>query len=221
MAPSPILARGAISSGEVDMSNHLDLDKLCEMAKDRGASGAEVLASRGVVMDPRVRLKCMVPQCANYGRNLMCPPNVMGMEEFSRVLKRYLHTIVVQYPMPIDAAFMEGAKGKRLEDIYDKGEYHDRMAASERAFTDLMGALESEALRMGYRFATSLTGGPCNLCEECAGQGSGERCRHPFRSRPSMEAMGIDVYQTARNAGLPFEIPPRDRAVWTGLLLVD
>jgi predicted metal-binding protein len=36
-----------------------------------------------------------------------------------------------------------------------------------------------------------------------------------------MEAMGIDVFQTAQNAGLPFEIPPKDRPVWTGLLLVD
>ena len=36
-----------------------------------------------------------------------------------------------------------------------------------------------------------------------------------------MEAMGIDVYLTARNAGLPFEIPAKDRPVWNGLLLVD
>jgi predicted metal-binding protein len=202
------------------MSSHVDLEKLCEMAKSKGASGAAVMASRGVVMDPRVRLKCMVPRCANFGHNLMCPPNVMSMEEFSKVLRKYLHTIVIQYPLPLDEAFMEGAEGKRLEDIYEKGEYQKRMAESERAFTNLLGDLESEALRMGYRFATALTGGACKLCDECVGQGSGERCRHPFRSRPSMEAMGIDVYLTAKNAGLPFDIPPKDHAVWNGLLLI-
>lgn len=179
------------------------------------------MATRGVVMDPRVRLKCMVPLCANYGRNLMCPPNVMGMDEFSRVLKRYLHTIVVQFPIPLDTEFMEGSKGKRLEDVYEKGEYYERMVASERAFINMLGDLESEALRMGYRFATAFTGGPCKLCDECVGQGSDEKCRHPFRSRPSMEAMGIDVFLTAKNAGLPFEIPAGDRPVWTGLVLID
>jgi predicted metal-binding protein len=203
------------------MPSHLDLDKLCELAKAKGASGAEVMATRGVVMDPRVRLKCMVPRCANYGRNLMCPPNVMDLDEFSKVLQRYLHAIVVQSPIPLSTAFMEGSQGKKLEDIYEKGEYHDRMVASERAFINLLGDLESEALRMGYRFATAFTGGPCKLCDECVGPGSGEKCRHPFRSRPSMEAMGIDVYLTAKNAGLPFEIPAGDRPVWTGLLLID
>lgn len=203
------------------MSSHLDLEKLCEMAKAKGASGAEVMATRGVVMDPRVRLKCMVPLCANYGRNLMCPPNVMGMAEFSKALKKYLHTIVVQSPIPIDTTFMEGSKDKRLEDLYEKGEYFERLVASEKAFINLLGDLESEALKMGYRFATAFTGGPCKLCDECVGQGSGEKCRHPFRSRPSMEAMGIDVFLTAKNAGLPFAIPAGDRPVWTGLLLID
>jgi predicted metal-binding protein len=151
----------------------------------------------------------------------MCPPNVMSMDDFSAVLKRYLHTIVVQYPIPINATFMEGSKDKKLEDIYEKGEYHERVKSSEKAFTELLCDLESEALKMGYRFAAALTGGACCLCDECVGQKSGEKCRHPFRSRPSMEAMGIDVFLTAKNAGLGFEIPPKDRAVWTGLLLVD
>lgn len=203
------------------MPSHGDLDRLCDLARSYGASAAVVLGTRGVVMDPRVRLKCMVPLCANYGRNLMCPPNVMSMEEFSKVLKRYLHSIVVQFPIPLDEEFMKGQQGKKLEDIYERGEYHDRMAQSEKEFMALLSRLESDALGMGYRFATALTGGPCRLCDECVGQGSGERCRHPFRSRPSMEAMGIDVYQTARNAGLPFDIPAKDRPVWTGLLLID
>jgi predicted metal-binding protein len=36
-----------------------------------------------------------------------------------------------------------------------------------------------------------------------------------------MEAMGIDVARTAINAGLPFDIPPKETAVWNGLLLID
>ncbi len=203
------------------MRSAADLDRLCENALSYGASAAVSMNARDIVLDPRVRLKCMVPQCANYGRNLMCPPNVMDMGAFSAVLGLYTDAILVQCPIPIDADFMKAFEGSSIEDIYDSGEYHERMARSERQFQDLLCRLESDALGLGYRFAAALTGGPCRLCDECVGQGSGERCRHPFRSRPSMEAMGIDVYQTARNAGLPFDIPAKDRPVWNGVVLLD
>lgn len=203
------------------MRSTADLDRLCDTACSYGASAAAALDARDVVLDPRVRLKCMVPQCANYGRNLMCPPNVMDPETFSSVLERYSVAILVQYAIPMDTEFMKRFEGSSIEDIYDSGEYKERMARSEREFQDLLGRLESDALGLGYRFAAAFTGGPCRLCDECVGQGSGKACRHPFRSRPSMEAMGIDVYLTAKNAGLPFEIPPRDRPVWNGLLLLE
>jgi len=100
------------------MQSHADLDKLCELALSQGASAAAVLGTEGVVLDPRVRLKCMVPRCANYGRNLMCPPNVMEVEEFAKVLKQYSRSIVVQYPIPLDSELMEGLKDQSIEDIY-------------------------------------------------------------------------------------------------------
>jgi predicted metal-binding protein len=116
---------------------------------------------------------------------------------------------------------MKGAEGKRLEDVYESPAYAGRLRESEVQFMNLLGEVEKEALGMGYRFATAFTGGACPLCKECVGQGSGEKCRHPFRSRPSMEAMGIDVFLTAQNAGLGFEVPPRDHPVWNGLVLID
>lgn len=203
------------------MSTTAELERLCELARSLGASGAKPMDARGVVLDPRVKLKCMVPVCANYGHNLMCPPNVMPLDQFAEVLGRYQHAILVQYPIPLDREFMKGAEGKSLEDVYEKGDYAERLGKSEVEFTNIINEVEKLALSMGYRFAAGFTGGPCHLCEECVGQRSGHRCRHPFRSRPPMEAMGIDVYLTAQNAGLGFEIPPRDRPVWNGLVLID
>jgi len=40
--------------------------------------------------------------------------------------------------------------------------------------------------------------GKCRLCNEC---NTGGNCVHPEEARPSMEACGIDVFTTARNAG--------------------
>ncbi len=195
-----------------------ELERLCELAVSRGASGARAMGAQGVVIDPRVRLKCMVPMCDHYGKNLMCPPNVMSIHDFTTLLGRYSRAILVQYPIPVPAfAVDEGARG--MEQAYADKEYFERLLVTERAFIDLMGYLEKAAMGSGYRFAVALSGGACRLCDVCVGPGNG--CRHPFRSRPSMEAMGIDVYETARNAGLPFDLPPRDHPVWNGLLLVD
>ncbi|UCE81580.1 MAG: DUF2284 domain-containing protein, partial [Methanobacteriota archaeon] len=49
---------------------------------------------------------------------------------------------------------------------------------------------------------------------------SGEHCRYPFEARPSMEALGIDVFKTCGNAGLPLYFSSKKRARWTGLILL-
>ena len=50
-----------------------DLLTLCSNAKSYGAVRVSVLPASRVVIDPRARLKCMVPVCPSYGVNLMCP----------------------------------------------------------------------------------------------------------------------------------------------------
>ncbi len=203
------------------LSIHSDLDRLCDRSKELGAVAAASMPSRGVVVDPRVRLKCMVPVCASYGRNLQCPPHVMSVEEFSTALSKFGHVIVIQYPIPMDSKFIESNFSRRpLEEVRETGTYLEKITKSEREFVNLLCQIEKEALNMGYRFATALSGGACRLCDECVGI-SGEPCRHPFKARPAMEAVGIDVFQTAKNAGIPFELPAGDHPVWTGLLLVD
>lgn len=63
--------------------------------------------------------------------------------------------------------------------------------------------LEREAFLAGYYKAFGMTAGPCSLCERCNVQ---KTCCHTEQARPSMEACGIDVYQTARTAGYPIEV---------------
>ncbi len=42
------------------------------------------------------------------------------------------------------------------------------------------------------------------LCKECALL-KGSHCSFPEKARPSMEACGIDVFQTAHNHNLPLQ----------------
>jgi len=57
---------------------------------------------------------------------------------------------------------------------------------------------ERAAFKAGFHKAFSFWAGPCSLCESCVGNG---RCTNTANARPSMEGAGIDVFETARNAG--------------------
>ncbi len=60
--------------------------------------------------------------------------------------------------------------------------------------------VEKEAFKAGFYKSLAYWAGPCSICgEPCPGDGS---CRNTRLARPSMEAAGIDVFETARRAGL-------------------
>lgn len=78
------------------------------------------------------------------------------------------------------------------------------------AYLDALVKLEGELFKDGYYKAFVMLAGPCVLCKEC-GIVEGIPCRFPEKTRPSMEACGIDVYQTARNNDF-FIIPLKEKS---------
>jgi predicted metal-binding protein len=85
---------------------------------------------------------------------------------------------------------------------------------------ELVVELEHEAMRRGHYLALGLKAGPCLLCPECVPPG--EPCREPLKARPSMEAMGINVFATLSKLGINRELksPSDDFTTW-GLVLVE
>ncbi len=184
-----------------DKAPNKALGKLLSFLKRKGASEVRAVPSGDIVVDERVRLKCQIPLCDSFGRNLMCPPFLPGIAQFREALARYETAILVQV-----RANLEDTKG----DPY----------LPARMLHQLINAGEKYAFESGSRFALGLIGGCCRLCESCVAADSGRACRHPFKARPSMEAMGIDVQATAEKAGLPFVFPVREYVIWTGLILL-
>jgi len=202
-----------------------NLEALCKLATELGATNAVSFNAKSVVVDERVRLKCCVPVCDDYGLNLMCPPNVMNVQEFREVLTKYNRAILIQIETPIPAEMKEEIqKADDVAALYKS----DRFLDSYKKYFNpiklklhrIVHKVESQAFALGYRFAVGFIAGSCKLCAECVSINSHEPCRYPFRARPSMEAVGIDVFKTAENAGLPFDIPPREKTTWNGLILV-
>jgi predicted metal-binding protein len=199
-----------------------DLEKLTKSALEYGAYSARIIPASQVVVDPRVRMKCSIPVCENYGRNRMCPPNIISVEEFSRALAAYKWAIVVQFRIGYDEEEIKRRyEGKDLASLMKEKDYADSLTKGMRDMLHTLAKLERDALYMGHYLAAALSGGCCRLCDECVGPGADKRCRHPFQARPSIEAMGVDAVATARNAGLAVEFPAKEHPTWTALLLVD
>lgn len=183
-----------------------DIESMIAAALELGATRAVPIEASRIVVDPRVGLKCRVPLCSHYNRNLMCPPLCPSPGQFSEGLARYHAGILVQARVGTVPA--------------TDPEYDRSIRESMRSFSALMTSLERRALCLGYRFSLALSGGACGLCEECAATTPGAACRHPFEARPSMEAVGIDVVSTAGAVGIAIIFPSAD-PLWTGLLLVE
>ncbi len=80
--------------------------------------------------------------------------------------------------------------------------------------------LERELFLAGHSEALAFGAGPCTVCKECPEDG---HCRFPEKARPSLEACGVDVYETAQKAGLTLK-PVTHRlgyAKYVGLVLFN
>ena len=73
----------------------------------------KLINASDVIVDERVRLKCQIPICETYGKNLMCPPFMPPVKEFRAALARYDKALIVQLQVPL----RKKTKGK------DKGNF--------------------------------------------------------------------------------------------------
>lgn len=80
--------------------------------------------------------------------------------------------------------------------------------------------IQKRAFLAGFHKAFVLGAGPCPLCAGCPEDGN---CRYPDQAFPSMEASGIDVYTTVRDAGIHLEtLTEKEQYVkYIGLLLLE
>ena len=192
--------------------------RLVEVAIKAGATNAGIIPAKQVVVDQRVRLKCEVPRCAGYGQFLTCPPHVMPVETFKKVLSDYKWGLLVKVEANgIDST--DKGKGRINPTILKK--YKDLHRPFKLKLLRIVETVESAAFKQGMRFASGFVGGSCILCKRCVDDKSSQPCRHPFRARPPMEAVGIDVIRTASNAGLPITLSSSSNVLWTGLVLLE
>ncbi|MFW6189824.1 MAG: DUF2284 domain-containing protein [Planctomycetota bacterium] len=102
-------------------------------------------------------------------------------------------------------------------------EYEDAFLiwwGQDRGSREVLAEIERRVFLSGHYRAFAMAEGPCRLCDPCPLE---PPCRHPHRARPSMEACGIDVYETAHRAGFPLQVVicREDTPNFYSLLLVE
>lgn len=169
-----------------------DLEKYRQQALELGATQAAIVTTGEIPVDERVTLKCQIPRCFGYGAGAQCPPNTLKPEELREILKKYRFAILFIKEVPPEVI------------VRDKATIKERVAAYQEVYK-IVNDLESLAFHDGHYLAFGFGAGSCRhtFCgqmESCQAT-EGKKCRFSLRSRPSMEAVGIDVYKMVARAG--------------------
>jgi predicted metal-binding protein len=169
-----------------------DAEKYRKRALELGAADAKVIPASHVVVDERVRLKCAVPRCHLYGECVNCPPYTPPPSEMREILKKYKCAVLFKTDVV------------PVSDFVDDEKWHIGHMAHQRKIHDIASAVEGLAFNDGHYLAAGFAAGGCKttLCsgQVCQFLDSG-RCRFPLKARPSMEGVGIDVFDLVTKVG--------------------
>ena len=174
-----------------------DLKKYCDKAIEMGAANVKIVRADEIPVDERVTLKCQIPRCFGYGVSAHCPPNTLRPEELRNLLRGYRWAVFFTREVPPEVI------------VRDKATIKERVAAYQELYK-MVSEIESSAFYDGHYLAFGFGAGSCRhtfcgLQKNCLAL-QGERCRFSLLARPSMEAVGIDVYKMVAAAG--WEIYP-------------
>jgi predicted metal-binding protein len=201
----------------------IDLKDLCDLAIKKGATRAKAIDAGLIVVDERVQLKCRYPPCFYYGKNLMCPPYTPSAKEFRGYVAKYKYAIIIQRDVPIGEEIRKHIEdnGAELVGLTKDKEFFERAEKESKRewkkFHAIVSAVERESFKDGYYFSLGLVAGSCRLCNTCDPKSP---CKKPWEARPSMAAVGIDVHQTAKNAGLELKWGKKETMTLNGLILI-
>jgi len=169
-----------------------DLERYKDKTLKLGASGAKIVETAEIPVDERVTMKCRIPICFGYGVSANCPPNTLKPAELRTYLEKYKWAIFFVKDVSSDII------------VRDKVTIKERVATYQNVYK-IVTDIESMAFYDGHYLAFGFGAGSCRytfcgLEEDCQAM-NGKRCRFSLRARPSMEAVGIDVYRMVVSAG--------------------
>ncbi len=161
----------------------LDKKTIEAIVRKHGCADFSWISGSDVQVCQWVRFKCMFG-CSSYGKKGGCPPAVPSIQECRELFSEYEHILLLHIAV-------------QLDDPEEREEWSRKMNLS-------LLPVEREVFLAGHRKTMLLFMDECRLCPECPG--TRQECRNQGMARPSPEALGVDVFATARRAGFPIEV---------------
>lgn len=178
----------------------MDKDKLIQAALDCGATKATVIPIEQVITNAVFRDICASNACGGYGQCWMCPPDVGDIHEMMAEVREYRYGLLYQNISELEDSF-------DIEGMSEAGANHAKMS---RVLDPLLPSLVNGKY-------LHLSSGGCRYCERCAKRDN-EPCRFPDHAMTSLEAYGIDVYNTTKDTPLKYINGP-DTVTFFGMVL--
>lgn len=182
------------------------LEFLREYALDRGADDALVIPASDVLVDPRVRFKCMIPKCYTTGDCSHCPPYGLSFRETRELISRYRWGIFFRVLASADITVEKTFSQNYLMGTIDEDANMLNVGVYCILVMTISDLLVKKSREIGYLSPKGFAAGNCRdmYCHfrpDCRKLMTGQGCRHPELSIPSMESSGIDVLTMASRVG--------------------
>jgi predicted metal-binding protein len=200
-------------------------DFLKDQALELGATEAKVIPANEIVVENRVVLKCKIG-CNNFGKTLMCPPYAPSVDDFRKTLSEYSYALVLKFKSSAEATpEVVTLLSKDKNDPSLTAEMKEKIRAfwafwnnDRKEILKKLCVLEKAAMNKGYTLALAFTTGSCVICNKCNVEQ--KVCIHPTEARCSAQAVGINILQTLKNAGMPMPYPFNKTPESFGLVLI-
>ena len=181
-----------------------DLETLKEAAIKQGADNAVIISTADIIMDPRVRFKCMIPKCYKSGACSHCPPHGYSLPDVRKMISDVASGVF--FRVRVESSVI-AAKG--LANLIDAGEINETIMSLGASYLNvftIVADLRQKAQQMGFSSTLGFAAGNCRdvLCYDqvfCQEFTRLKTCRNPDISAPSMESCGMDAFTMAARVG--------------------
>ena len=184
----------------------MDKEWLLRETLASGALKATIIQQNSIVLSGEFRKMCESNQCGIYGKCWMCPPDIGEIDGLMETVRSYPRAILYQ------------TVGE-LEDSFDI----EGMTEAKRVHAQVSQKIEEKVqLKLGDRETERylhLTCGGCFLCKTCTVT-ENKPCRFPQKALSSLEAYGIDVYNTTKDTSLKY-INGQNTVTYFGMVLFE
>jgi predicted metal-binding protein len=161
----------------------IDKSQIEPIFASHGYSDFKWMKANQIKVAQWVRFKCLFG-CPVYGKKGTCPPNVPSIDQCREFFSEYEECVIFRIQKTFEAP--EEYKGWGRDAVQG------------------LLAIEREVFLAGHYKAFLISFDSCGQCAECTVDRVG--CTNKKAARPGADAMGIDVYATARGMGYPIQV---------------